>query len=239
MKKNLIKKDFPETQIKILRLLFKREYQQKELQRKLKTTGSNLHYHLNRLEDLGLIQRITLQQVGNVKINNILLNSTARQQVRQILGYEIKNFTLITGYGVLKEGYKVPDRVFKLLKEKRYPISKIICFTSPDAEAKRKEKQESEKLIEIHKTFSYNYEDYRNLGSKFFKEVESIISKEMKNADIILDLTPLSKLYTLKLLELSNKYLIPSVYCAMDEKKNYRLYSLSKMKIEGEIKLFD
>lgn len=238
MKIKLESEDFSERQITILKLLFEKEYQQKELQELLVTSAPNLHYHLSRLEELDLVQKKTLYQVGNVKVNEISLNPAARQQVRHILGHIVEDFTLITGFGLLRTGYRVPDEIFKLLKQKYYPISKVICFTSPDALKKREENQEAESLIKIDKFYLYEYEEYRNIISDFFKNVEQIISSEMKTADIIIDLTPLSKLYSLKLLEISNKYQIPCIYCAIDDKGKYQLLSLSDMKIEGKFNHF-
>ena len=46
----LNREDFSENQIQILKLLFENDYLQQELQKALNTTGSNLHYHLTKLE---------------------------------------------------------------------------------------------------------------------------------------------------------------------------------------------
>ena len=92
----------------------------------------------------------------------------------------------------------------KILKEKYYPLSRIVCFTSPDAIEKRIEHQEEENLLKIDHFIQFPYEDYRNLESEFFQEVENILSEEMKSADILIDLTPLSKLFSFKFLEGEN-----------------------------------
>ena len=65
------------------------------------------------------------------------------------------------------------------------------------------------------------------------------ISKEMENSNIILDITPLSKLYSFKMLEIANKYQISCVYLGMDTDSKDKLYWMSEMKIEGKIKSFD
>ena len=57
MNSNPVKKDFSRNQIKILKLLFEREYLQNELQKALNTTAPNLHYHLSRLEGYNLIRK--------------------------------------------------------------------------------------------------------------------------------------------------------------------------------------
>ncbi|MHA1344523.1 MAG: winged helix-turn-helix domain-containing protein [Promethearchaeota archaeon] len=239
MKISLTREDFSERQIQILNLLFEKEYQQKDLQEALKTTAPNLHYHLNRLEELDLIKKKTLYQVGNVKINVISLNPASRQQVRKIIGKEVSNYVLITGFGALKTGYRVPDLVHNILIKYYYPISRVICFTTPDAREKRMEFKKEENLMEIDEFFVYPYEDYRFIESEFFQSIEMKISKEMEAANIIIDLTPLSKLFSFKLLELANKYQIPCVYLGMDKRGKNKLYWMSNMKIEGEIETFN
>ena len=239
MKISLTKEDFSERQINILNLLFEKEYQQKDLQEALKTTAPNLYYHLNKLEKLDLVKKKTLYKVGNVKINVISLNPASRQQVRKIIGKEVSNYILITGFGVLKTGYRVPDLVYNILIKYHYPISRVICFTTPDAKEKRKEFEDMENLMKVDEFFAYPYEDYRFIESVFFQSIEIKISKEMETANIIVDLTPLSKLFSFKLLELANKYQVPCVYLGMDKGGKDKLYWMSNMKIEGEIETFD
>lgn len=234
----LTSNDFSENQIKILNLLFEKEYLQNELQKALKTTASNLHYHLTRLEEYNLLQKKTLYKIGNAKRNRISINPSSRQHIRKILGFKVKNFTLITGFGYLGEGYKLPDSVLQKLKEKHYPISRIVCFTSPDALKLRKKNQKQENLVKIDLLIKFLYQDYRNIKSEFFQKVEKTISEEMKSADLIIDLTPLSKLFSFKLLELANKYFLPCVYLGMNKDENYELYSMSNMKIDIEIQPF-
>jgi len=239
MKVSYLAKEITIKQIQIIKLLFDKEYLQKDLQEELAMTAPNLHYHLSRLEKANLIKKETLHKVGNAKINQISLNPASRQQVRQILGYKTKHFTLLTGFGTLDIGYKIPDEVYRLLKKNYYPVSRIICFTSQDALEKRKKHQESENLLDIDKYYEFPYDDYRNIESEFFKKVEHIISEEMKEADIIIDLTPISKLFSLKLLELANKYRLPCVYCGKDKNGKHKLLSMSNMKIKGKIKQFN
>ena len=239
MKISLTKEDFSERQINILNLLNKNEYQQKDLQEALKTTAPNLYYHLNKLEELDLVKKKTLYEVGNVKINIISLNPASRQQVRKIIGKEVSNYVLITGFGVLKTGYRVPDLVYNILIKYHYPISRVICFTTPDAKEKREEFKEVENLLNIDDFFTYPYEEYRFIESEFFQSIEIKISKEMESANIIIDLTPLSKFFSFKLLELANKYQIPCIYLGMDGEGKNKLYWMSNMKIQGEIESFD
>ncbi|MBD3214400.1 MAG: ArsR family transcriptional regulator [Candidatus Lokiarchaeota archaeon] len=237
--KSINRINFPETQIKILELLFEDEYLQGDLKEKLATTGSNLHYHLSNLEKNNLIIKETVYQIGNAKQNKIRINPTARQIVRKTLGHKLENFTLITGYGSLGEGYKLPQVSYNLLKQINYPINRIICFTSQDAIEKRKEKIKNDVLSEIKVNLNYKYEDYRHIDSNFFNEIENIINNEIKNSDIIIDLTPLSKLYSFTLLKLANKFKLPCFYIGLDKNEDYELINMTNMKIYGEFKEFD
>lgn len=238
MRLKLTSEDFSERQIQILNILFEKEYQQKELQEKLGTSAPNLHYHLNRLEELDFIRKKTLFIVGNVKINSISLNPAARQQVRKIIGIEVKNYTLLTGFGSLKTGYRIPDLVLNILRKYKFPITRVICFTTPDGKEKRDEHRKEENLLKEDDLIILPYQEYRYTESEFFKRIEELISEEMKEADIILDLTPLSKFFSFKLLELANKYLLPCVYLGLDKEENDKLFWMGDMKIEGEIKSF-
>ncbi|MGQ4876400.1 MAG: hypothetical protein ACP6IY_20240 [Promethearchaeia archaeon] len=238
MKSQFIIEKISKTQKEILKLLFEKDYLQKELKKKINTSSSNLFYHVNKLENYGLINKETLNKIGNAKNILISLNPSSRQLVREILGYEVKNYTLITGFGVLKEGYKIPEKVFKLLKEKNYPISRIVCFTSPDALTKLNEKQKNTSSIKIDKFIKFPYEDFRNIDSEFFMKVETILSEEMRNANLIIDLTPLSKLYSFKLLELANKYQLPCIYMGINKEQKEELFSMVNMEIKGKIKNF-
>lgn len=132
MSSNPVKKDFSKNQIKILKLLFEREYLQNELQKALNTTAPNLHYHLARLEGFNLIQKETLHKVGNVKINKISLNPSTREYVRKLLGYKTNKTTRSNASGTHKSGYKTPSRMLKKLKNNYYRISIIVfllCLT--------------------------------------------------------------------------------------------------------------
>lgn len=239
MKLSFTSEDFSERQIQILNLLFEREYQQKDLQEAVETSAPNLHYHLNKLEELDLVRKKTLYKVGNVKINSISLNPASRQQIRKIIGKEVKNYTLITGFGELDTGYRVPDLVFNILNKYHYPITRIVCFSTEIAKSRRIEFLEEEELIDIEEFLLFPYKEYRHMESEFFQTVENKISTEMEDANLIIDVTPLSKLFSFKLLELANKYQIPCIYLGMDKKSKVKIYWMSNMRIEGEIEAFN
>ncbi len=235
MKLTFSKEDFSKRQLQILRALFEKEYQQKDLQKFINTSAPNLHYHLSKLEESGLIRKETLYRVGNVKINSISLNPAARQKVRGIIGLEVENFTLITGFGELKTGYRIPDLIHSLLRKYHYPITRIICYTTTNAKQIRLEYKNQENLMDIDEFVLFPYEKYRYLKSVLYQSLEMKLSKEMEVADIIIDITPLSKLFSFKLLELANKYQIPCVYLGLDDQGKDKLYWLTNMKLQGKI----
>jgi len=132
MNSNPIKRDFSKNQIKILRLLFEKEYLQNELQEALKTTAPNLHYHLSRLEGYNLIIKKTLHEVGSAKINRISLNPSAREYIRKSLGYKNKKSTRNNASKIPNSSNKPPRRVLKKNKNNYYQISIIVfllCLT--------------------------------------------------------------------------------------------------------------
>ncbi len=229
------KEDFSKRQLQILRALFENEYQQKDLQKLIDTSAPNLHYHLSKLEESGLIRKETLYKVGNVKINSISLNPATRQKVRRIIGLEVENLTLITGFGELKTGYRVPDLMHGILRKYHYHVTRVICYTTVDAKQIRLKYKDQENLMDIDEFVLFPYEEYRYLKSALYQSLKMKLSKEMEVADIIIDITPLSKLFSLKLLELANKYQIPCVYLGMDEKGKDKLYWLTNMKLQGKI----
>ena len=132
MSPNPMKRDFSKNQIKILKLLFEKEYLQNELQELLDTTAPNLHYHLSRLEEQNLIQKDTLYEVGSAKINKISLNPSSRDYIGKLLGYKNKKSNRNIASKIPKSSNKPPSRVLKKLKNNYFRISIIIillCLT--------------------------------------------------------------------------------------------------------------
>ena len=222
-------------QKEILKALMDKSFRQNELQQLMGITSPGLLYHLNILERYDLIIKETILQIGNAKINEISINPFQLQRIRYILDLKIKNCTLITGFGELAIGYRLPNASLELLKKHYYKINRIVCFTTKKAEAIRKDKLKEEKLVEIHQYYHYDYEEYRNLNSSFFSEVDDIILEEIKEANLIIDITPLSKLYSFEMLKKANKYGLLCFYIGQDEEGNDKLIWMSKIKIEGEM----
>ena len=229
------KSKISERQKQILKALMDKSFRQNELQELLGITSPGLLYHLNNLEKYDLIIKETIQQIGNAKINEISINTFQLQRIREILNLKIKNCTLITGFGELGTGYQLPDASSELLKKHHYKINRIVCFTTKKAEAIRNEKLKEEKLVKIHHYYHYDYEEYRNLNSSFFSDVDGIILEEIKEANLLIDITPLSKLYSFEMLKKANKYGLLCFYIGQDEEGNDKLIWMSKIKIEGEM----
>ncbi len=233
IKKHIVK--ISQRQKEILKVLMDKSYRQNELQELMGITSPGLLYHLNNLEKYDLIIKKTLQQIGNAKINEISINPFQLQRIRELIDLIIKNCTLITGFGELATGYRLPDVSLELLKKHYYKINRTICFTTKKAEAIRNDKLKEENLIEIHQYYHYEYEEYRNLNSSFFSEVDGIILKEIKEANLIIDITPLSKLYSFEMLKKANKYGLMCFYVGQNEEGNDKLIWMSNVKIEGEM----
>jgi len=229
------KEKISERQIQILKFLLESSCHQNKLQNLVGISAPGLLYHLNNLEKYDLIIKKTIQQIGNARINEISINPYQIQRIREILNLEIQNYTLITGFGELATGYKIPDISLSLLKENHYKINRIICFTTKKAELTRNEKLKQEDLVKIQKIYLYKYEDYRNLTSALYSELDEILLKEIKNANLIIDITPLSKLYSFQMLRKANKYGLPCYYIGQDKEGDPKIIWMSNIKLKGEM----
>ncbi len=236
--KNEDSEQLAEKQKIILQLLIERTYRQNELQKALKISAPSLSYHLERLADDHLIEKKTITQIGNAKLNEISLQPSALQRVRSLLGKSSSQYTLITGFGFQEEGYRIPDISSRLLLKEGYKITRIVGFTNPEAREKREKQNSSEKLCSIDRYCVYPYQDYRYTTSPFFVQVENILQEEQRTSDLLIDLTPLSKLFTFKLLSIANKYHLPCFYLGLDENNNEFVIWMTQIHIEGISKDF-
>ncbi|KKM98448.1 hypothetical protein LCGC14_1157800 [marine sediment metagenome] len=130
MGSNHAKSHFSKNQLKILKLLYKKDYLQKELQEALNTTGSNLHYHLSRLEELKLIQKETLYKIGSAKINKISLNQSSREYIQRQLGFRKRSPQPTSNSKILKKDNKHPTRRLEKPKINHLKIYLIIFIIS-------------------------------------------------------------------------------------------------------------
>lgn len=208
---------FPDNQRRILELLLQKPYQQKHLAEALAISGAGLLYHLNFLENARLIQKKTLMEVGNVSVNEISIDPSAFQRARQIIGRKTGKYTLITGFGKTSElgdSYTIPMTTHRLLSEQGYIIDRVVAFITHDSDLAK-----AKQLLNIDRELPAIIDDYRNIDSEMMRRLESVIQEEQREQDVILDVTPLTKLFTMRLLEISNKYHIPSTYLGKNAKK--------------------
>ncbi len=204
------KEEFHENQVKILRFLIERSYHQKDLAEAMGMSGAGLLYHLDILGKKHFIIKKTIAQVGNASLNEISINPNAIQRARRIIGKQSGPYTLITGMGkdsALGQASTLPATAKSLLEQEGYVIDRILAFITPDSN-----QEMAKKLVKLDKVIEAKYQEFRDDDSPFMKSLEGIIQQEQKDKDIIFDLTPLTKLLTIRLLDLSNKYKIPSFY---------------------------
>jgi hypothetical protein len=81
----------------------------------------------------------------------------------------------------------------------------------------------------------YDYDrDYCNLDSKLYRvDLDNILRMELKTANLILDLTSMSKLYSFKMLELANCYQLLCFFLGKNNEQNEFIIWMSRMKLEG------
>lgn len=92
-----INPNISERQKEILKLLMEKSHRQNELQDALGISSPTLIYHLKKLEKKLLIRKELIQQIGNVKINEISVNPLYLEQIRNYIGLSRKQYTVITG----------------------------------------------------------------------------------------------------------------------------------------------
>lgn len=204
-------------------------------------TPQNVSYHLKILEKADLIEKKAVAKIGNARINEISLNPAQLQRIRPLLGIKVENNTLITGFGELGQGYCLPDKVFRVLKENGIRITRVVCFTSRKALKIRQEKEATEALLPIHRCLDgFEYlTDFCNLDSSLYQtDIEQVIREELQTADVFLDLTPMSKLYSFKLLEFANQYQLPCFFLGNRKKETEVLVWMTGMKLEGTMNSF-
>jgi len=161
------------------------------------------------LEERGYIMRKTV----NRRIY-IALKPEVAQSTRKLLGIEAPNL-LISGYtwNPQKPEDLTPiknyiDAIIKLEKE-GIKINKIVCFTTPQAREKRiQHKIKPEPNIEIEEPFQTYQTNLEWIQSK----LEEQIRQNIWTHNIIIDITPLTKLYTIAAINTAKKYGIKTIY---------------------------
>ena len=204
-------KEFPAKQKEILKVLLEAPLQQKDLAARVGISGAGLFYHIGILEEARLIVRKTLAEVGNVSLKEVSIHPNAVQRARDITGTSRERHTLVCAFGKdtadFGESSTMPATAKKLLQRDGYKIDRIVAFITPDSSLAN-----AKKLVTIDKVILYPYLDYRNDDSPLMQSLARIIQDEQKEADVLIDVTGLSKLLTIRLMELSTNYGIPCFY---------------------------
>lgn len=219
---------------KIIEFLLENPYIQKNLQEKLNMSAPGLLYHLDILEKAHFIQKKTLYQVGYSKINEISINPLQIQTIRAKLGKKIQNCTLLTGFGEEGYGYRIPDISFSLVHHIHYKVDNIVCITTQNGKKKREEKSKTENLKPIKKYYSnFTYNDFKRIDSSFFQELDNILKIEISESNLIVDITPLSKLYSFEILKRANLFNLASFYLGQNLKGEDSLIWMTDIQVAG------
>jgi len=160
------------------------------------------------LESRGIIERITINRKVYIKIKPQSVTIA-----RKTLNIRAPNL-LISGYtwNPANPEDLIPiknyiDAINKL-KNEGIGISKIICFTTPQASNKRLEleiKPDPDMEVKI------KFKDYQTNINLIEEKLKEIIENEIWNYNII-DVTPLTKLFTIAAIEIAKKYNLKAIY---------------------------
>lgn len=195
---------------KILKTILKsREISVAEIQRKTSIPRSSLVHHL------GILARkeIVLQEKRGKELTN-KINPLYIQNLRAIFRIKAPKM-LISGYTYNPDTkdiktLQVLQRALEFLKKENIEIKRTISFTIPEAKERIRETDFVKGDVEI----TLDFKDYQNFPEKIEKEMEKVIIKNLSGYEIIVDLTPLTKLYSIIGLSLARKYGLKAFYHA-------------------------
>ncbi|MHA1360301.1 MAG: MarR family transcriptional regulator [Candidatus Helarchaeota archaeon] len=208
----------------LLELLMEGPQLQKDLPKLLNVKRPTVKYHIDRLEQKGLIVKKLIAQAGPVKIVEIALANFALPQIRNLLHLPINKLTLISGFTYDpriqdEDTLKLPDISRRLLAEEGYKIDRLVCFTTPPAMQER----ETARLPLIDRYISHPFKIYQDPA--FSQIAENELSHELPTSDIIIDITPLTKIYSITMLTIAHRYNLPVIYTARKQ-SSYKLIYL-------------
>jgi len=177
-----------------------------------KATGmprSSLNHHLQMLAKQGMV---TQERRGKELIN--LVNPIHVQLLRK--RFDVKTGTiLISGYTFNPEKpdpdtLKVPQRAIHILSGQGIEIEKTVAFTTPlaavEAEKAGIKRADEEKI--------FDFDVYLNHPETIRDSMEKTITSHLSKTGIIIDLTPLTKLFSIVGLSLARHYHLEAVYHA-------------------------
>lgn len=212
---------------------------QRDLSNMLGITRAALLKHIRKLEsEKNLIVRTLMAQIGGAKQFKITLNPDRLQEIRSICGKPSGHYTLISGTGK----YNPPDiksanpnsnttldppksheeAVIALneLVHLGYKIEKVILFGTPESDLEQTAKLMPENIRSQIKIKRFPFSEYQNPESKLLsEELITIIRQELALGDLIFDLTPLTKPWSIKLLDYAKNFGIHAFYLAQNNTK--------------------
>lgn len=166
------------------------------------------------LENRGVIERKTINRKVYIK-----LKPQSVTIAREKLNIKAPNL-LISGYTWNPEK---PEDIMPIknyidainkLKNEGIEISKIICFTTPQASNKRLELEiKPDPDIEV----KIKFKDYQTNIKLIEEKLKEIIENKIWNYNIIIDVTPLTKLFTIAAIEIAKKYNLKTIYHFAEE----------------------
>ena len=182
-----------------------------EIQRASAIPRSSLNHHLTWLRKHGYI---TQARKGKIIENSV--HPLYAQKLRKKLKIKAPKL-LISGY-TYDPGkpdittLELLQRALKFLEEKGIKIDKTIAFTTPIAQKKIRETS----YIRGDEEVAMEYEIYSNRIKEIEKRMKEKIEENIPASDIIIDLTPLSKLFSVVALSLAKEYGSRAFYHAGD-----------------------
>ena len=180
-----------------------------EIQRATGIPRSSLNHHLTWLRKRGYI----IQK----RRGKIIENSVAplhAQKLRRELEIEAPKL-LISGYTYDpgkpdKKTLELLQRALRFLDEEGIKAEKTIAFTTPLAREKIRETP----YLRGDEEVAMKYEIYSNQIEEIRRQMKEKIDENIPTHDIIIDLTPLSKLFTIVSLSLAKEYGLRAFYHA-------------------------
>ncbi len=199
-----------ERKLKILKSLLERGFVSvAELQRVTGIPRSSLNHHLYILTRDGYIRQKRKGKELLCSVEPIYI-----QRLRVKLGMNAPK-ALISGYTFHPNNpdtrtLRVVERAVNLLKKEGVNIDRTIAFTTPLARGKIRE----EGVMHGDEEIEFEIEVYQNDINKIKKRMKKVIEKNLLNYELIVDLTPLTKLYTIVALSFAKEYGVKAIYHA-------------------------